>query len=203
VRIGDITTAIFLLSGLYAPLGMLGFQYREIRQGLIDMEQMVSLKTIAPDIVDSPTAQPLPPASGKGASIAFDDVSFRHDARSSGLLGVSFTAEPGQTVALVGPLGRGQDHRRAPGHAPAGPPGRAGADRRRRPARGTPGGAAPRVALVPQDVALFNDTLYANIGFARPTPRPRRCAPPPTPPSSGPSSTACRTAWPRGWASAA
>jgi ABC-type transport system involved in Fe-S cluster assembly fused permease/ATPase subunit len=47
LRIGDVTTAIFLLSGLYAPLGMLGFQYREIRQAFIDMEQMVSLATSA------------------------------------------------------------------------------------------------------------------------------------------------------------
>ena len=51
------------------------------------------------------------------------------------------------------------------------------------------------VALVPQDVALFNDSLYANIAFARPGRRRRtRCAPPPRPPSSARSSTACRTA---------
>lgn len=168
LRIGDITTAIFLLSGLYGPLGMLGFQYREIRQGLIDMEQMVALKAITPNILDAETPTPLPPASGQGASIAFEKVSFRHDARSSGLLGVSFEARPGQTIALVGPSGAGKttvvrlamrlldpqegrvlidgvDMRQAPQ-----------ADLRR------------AVALVPQDVALFNETLFANIGFARP-----------------------------------
>ncbi|MDZ4370317.1 MAG: ABC transporter transmembrane domain-containing protein, partial [Phenylobacterium sp.] len=57
LSIGDITMAVFLLSGLYAPLGMLGFQYREIRQGLIDMEQMVALKARTPDIVDAPEAR--------------------------------------------------------------------------------------------------------------------------------------------------
>ncbi|MFN9711417.1 MAG: ABC transporter transmembrane domain-containing protein, partial [Alphaproteobacteria bacterium] len=108
LRSGDITMAIFLLSGLYAPLGMLGFQYREIRQGLIDMEQMVALQAIAPNIRDVDAPTPLPPASGQGAAIAFEDVSFRHDARSSGLLGVSFEARPGQTVALVGPSGAGK-----------------------------------------------------------------------------------------------
>ncbi|WP_293903899.1 ABC transporter ATP-binding protein/permease [Phenylobacterium sp.] len=168
LRIGDITTAIFLLSGLYAPLGMLGFQYREIRQGLIDMEQMVMLKTIAPDITDAPTAQALPPASGKGARVAFEDVSFRHDARSSGLLGVSFEAKPGETVALVGPSGAGKTTavRLAmrlldpqEGHVLID-----GVDMRQ--ARQAELRGA--VALVPQDVALFNDTLYANIGFARP-----------------------------------
>ncbi len=168
LRIGDVTTAIFLLSGLYAPLGMLGFQYREIRQGLIDMEQMVSLKTIRPDIEDAPNAVALPPASGKGAEIAFDDVSFRHDARSSGLLGVSFKAEPGQTIALVGPSGAGKTTAVRLAMRLLDPQdGRVlidGVDLKDvRQAE-----LRRAVALVPQDVALFNDTLYANIGFARP-----------------------------------
>jgi ATP-binding cassette, subfamily B, heavy metal transporter len=168
LRIGDITTAIFLLSGLYAPLGMLGFQYREIRQGLIDMEQMVSLQGIRPDIVDTETAQALPPASGQGASIVFDQVSFRHDARSSGLLDVSFTAAPGQTVALVGPSGAGKTTAVRLAMRLIDPQeGRVlidGVDMREvRQAE-----LRRAVALVPQDVALFNDTLYANIGFARP-----------------------------------
>ncbi|MBL8771023.1 MAG: ABC transporter ATP-binding protein/permease [Phenylobacterium sp.] len=168
LQIGDITTAIFLLSGLYAPLGMLGFQYREIRQGLIDMEQMVSLREITPDIVDAPDAETLPPASGRGAAIAFEDVSFRHDARSSGLLGVSFAAEPGQTVALVGPSGAGKTTAVRLAMRLLDPQGGRvtidGVDMRRvRQAE-----LRRAVALVPQDVALFNDTLYANIGFARP-----------------------------------
>jgi ATP-binding cassette subfamily B protein len=167
-QIGEITTAIFLLSGLYAPLGMLGFQYREIRQGLIDMEQMVALKAISPDIVDAPDAQALPPASGQGASIAFEHVSFRHDARSSGLLDVSFQALPGQTVALVGPSGAGKTTAVRLAMRLIDPQdGRVlidGVDMRR--VRHEELRRA--VALVPQDVALFNDTLYANIGFARP-----------------------------------
>ncbi|WP_293451228.1 ABC transporter ATP-binding protein/permease [Phenylobacterium sp.] len=168
LKIGDITTAIFLLSGLYAPLGMLGFQYREIRQGLIDMEQMVSLKAIAPDITDAPDARALPPASGKGAALAFEDVSFRHDARSSGLLGVSFEARPGQTVALVGPSGAGKTTAVRLAMRLIDPQeGRVTLDgvdmRKLRQAE-----VRRAVALVPQDVALFNDTLYANIAFARP-----------------------------------
>jgi len=168
LQVGDITMAILLLSGLYAPLGMLGFQYREIRQGLIDMEQMVALQQIAPDIVDAETAKPLPPASGQGAALAFDHVSFRHDARSSGLLDVSFQARPGQTVALVGPSGAGKTTAVRLAMRLLDP----------QEGRVTLDGVDLRqvhqaelrraVALVPQDVALFNDTLYANIGFARP-----------------------------------
>ncbi|WP_397404660.1 ABCB family ABC transporter ATP-binding protein/permease [Phenylobacterium sp.] len=168
LRIGDITMAIFLLSGLYAPLGMLGFQYREIRQGLIDMEQMVALQAIAPNIRDVDAPTPLPPASGQGAAIAFEDVSFRHDARSSGLLGVSFKARPGQTVALVGPSGAGKTTLVRLAMRLLDPQeGRVlidGVDMR----NVAQAELRRAVALVPQDVALFNDTLFANIGFARP-----------------------------------
>jgi ATP-binding cassette subfamily B protein len=168
LRVGDITAAILLLSGLYAPLGMLGFQYREIRQGLIDMEQMVSLQTIQPEITDAPNARVLPPASEEGAAIAFEDVSFRHDARSSGLLGVSFEMRPGQTVALVGPSGAGKTTAVRLAMRLIDPQeGRItidGVDMRE--VRQTELRRA--IALVPQDVALFNDTLFANIAFARP-----------------------------------
>lgn len=168
LSIGDITMAVFLLSGLYAPLGMLGFQYREIRQGLIDMEQMVSLRQITPQIVDAPDARPLPPASGQGAALAFEHVSFRHDARSSGLLDVSFEARPGQTVALVGPSGAGKTTAVRLAMRLLDPQeGRVtldGVDMRQAPQAEI----RRAVGLVPQDVALFNDTLYANIAFARP-----------------------------------
>ena len=74
MRIGDVTMAILLLIGIYGPLNMLGFNYREIRQAFIDMEQMVELKARKPDIVDAPGAQDLPPATGRGAEIVFEDV---------------------------------------------------------------------------------------------------------------------------------
>ncbi|WP_334164050.1 ABCB family ABC transporter ATP-binding protein/permease [Phenylobacterium sp.] len=168
LQIGDVTMAILLLSSLYAPLGMLGFQYREIRQALIDMEQMVALKGRTPDIVDAPDARDLPPASGRGAALAFEGVTFRHDARSQGLLDVSFRAEPGQTVALVGPSGAGKTTAVRLAMRLLDPQeGRVtldGLDMR----RVRQASLRRAVALVPQDVALFNDTLQANIAFARP-----------------------------------
>ena len=168
LKIGDITTAIFLLSGLYAPLGMLGFQYREIRQAFIDMEQMVSLRDVEPEIVDAPDARDLPPASGQGASIAFDHVGFQHDARSVGLRDVSFEAPPGTTTALVGPSGAGKTTAVRLAMRLLDPrSGRVlidGLDMR----QVKQAALRQAVALVPQDVALFNDSLYANIAFARP-----------------------------------
>jgi ABC-type transport system involved in Fe-S cluster assembly fused permease/ATPase subunit len=169
LRIGDITMAIFLLRGLYQPLGMLGFNYREIRQAFIDMEQMVELRAVAPDIIDAPDAQSLPPASGKGAAIAFEGVGFQHDARSVGLKEVSFTAPPGTTTALVGPSGAGKTTAVRLAMRLIDPKaGRVtldGLDLRQIKQAELRGA----IALVPQDVALFNDSLYANIAFARPS----------------------------------
>ncbi|MDD3838436.1 MAG: ABC transporter ATP-binding protein/permease, partial [Phenylobacterium sp.] len=168
MEIGDITAAILLLTGIYQPLNMLGFNYREIRQAFIDMEQMVQLIGLQPEIVDAPDARDLPPATGRGAELVFDGVEFRHDARSTGLRDVSFTAAPGTTTALVGPSGAGKTTvvrlalRLIDPQA-----GRVlmdGMDLR----SVRQESLRHAVALVPQDVALFNDTLYANIAFARP-----------------------------------
>ena len=168
MTVGGLYTATALLRNLYAPLGMLGFQYREIRQAFIDMEQMIGLRDIAPDIVDAPDAQDLPPAGGKGAAVAFDHVGFQHDARSVGLRDVSFQTPPGTTTALVGPSGAGKTTAVRLAMRLLDPKeGRVlidGLDMREVKQSALRGA----VALVPQDVALFNDTLYANIAFARP-----------------------------------
>ncbi len=168
LKIGDITMAVLLLSGLYAPLGMLGFQYREIRQAIIDMEQMVSLLDVEPDIVDAPDAVDLPPSSGRGSSVTFDHVGFQHDARSVGLRDVSFNAAPGTTTAIVGPSGAGKTTAVRLAMRLLDPKsGRVmidGLDMR----QVKQAALRQAVALVPQDVALFNDSLYANIAFARP-----------------------------------
>ncbi|WP_374569982.1 ABC transporter ATP-binding protein/permease [Phenylobacterium sp.] len=168
MRIGDVTTAVLLLIGVYGPLNMLGFNYREIRQAFIDMEQMVTLTAEPPGIVDAPAARDLPPATGKGAEVVFDHVGFRHDARSTGLADVSFTAAPGSTVAIVGPSGAGKTTAVRLALRLIDPQeGQVtidGVDLR----KATQASLRRAVALVPQDVALFNDSLYANIAFARP-----------------------------------
>ncbi len=168
MRIGDITTAVLLLTGIFAPLSMLGFNYREIRQAFIDMEQMVALAAVKPEIVDSAKARDLPPASELGAEVVFENVGYQHDARSQGLRDVCFRIAPGTTTALVGPSGAGKTTavRLAlrlldPQSGRVMLDGLDLKDIRRQSLR-------QAIALVPQDVALFNDTLYANISFARP-----------------------------------
>ena len=166
---GDVTAAVLILVNLYGPLNILGFAYREIRQSFIDMEAMLDLRRAQPDVADAPDAIDLPPpADRRGGAVAFELVSFRHGARSEGLQNVAFTAQPGTTVAIVGPSGAGKTTLVRLALRMIDPQG----------GRVTLDGhdlkalkqASLRraVALVPQDVALFNDTLMANIAFARP-----------------------------------
>jgi len=166
---GDVTACVLILISLYQPLNVLGFAYREIRQSLIDMEAMLDLTRQAPEIADAQGAVDLPACThAGGAQVVFEDVSFRHTARSTGLEDIRFTVAPGRTTALVGPSGSGKSTvvklalRLLDPQA-----GRVlidGHDAR----SVTQASLRQAVALVPQDVALFNDTLAANIGFARP-----------------------------------
>ena len=166
---GDVTAAVLIMISLYAPLNILGFAYREIRQSFIDMEEMLKVTRQAPQVADAPAAQPLPrPGDARGASITFEHVGFRHDARANGLDDVSFFAAPGTTTALVGPSGAGKSTVVKLALRLIDPQeGRVLIDGHD--ARGvTQASLRTAVALVPQDVALFNDSIAANIAFARP-----------------------------------
>jgi ATP-binding cassette subfamily B protein len=159
-----------ILVNLYGPLNILGFAYREIRQSFIDMEAMLDLRRAKPDVADADDAIDLPPpADRRGGAVAFEGVSFRHGARSEGLQGVTFTAQPGTTVAIVGPSGAGKTTLVRLALRMIDPQaGRVTLDGHDLKAL-KQASLRQAVALVPQDVALFNDTLMANIAFARPS----------------------------------
>jgi ATP-binding cassette, subfamily B, heavy metal transporter len=102
---GDITAVILIMMNLYAPLNILGFAYREIKQTSIDMEKMFTLLDETPDVADKPGAALLRPSGGE---VAFEHVSFAHEGRDRGLDDVSFAAPAGKTTAIVGPSGAGK-----------------------------------------------------------------------------------------------
>lgn len=166
---GDVTAAVLIMISLYAPLNILGFAYREIRQSFIDMEEMLKVTRQAPQVADAPDAVALPrPTGGCGAEVVFEHVGFRHDARAAGLDDVSFVTPAGTTTALVGPSGAGKSTIVKLALRLLDPQeGRVLIDGRD--ARSvTQASLRAAVALVPQDVALFNDSIRANIAFARP-----------------------------------
>jgi ATP-binding cassette subfamily B protein len=162
---GDITAVILIMTNLYAPLNILGFAYREIKQTSIDMEKMFALLDEAPDVADAPNAAMLRPALGE---VVFDSVSFAHEGRDAGLDAISFTAPAGRTTAIVGPSGAGKStilkllfrfYDPLSGRVLID-----GQDLR----AVTQGSLRSALGLVPQDVVLFNDTIRYNIGYGKP-----------------------------------
>src|SRR6059058_149937 len=74
---GDVVWINGLLMQLFRPLDMLGWVYRSIRQGLIDMEAMFGLLDTPAEVVDKPDAPPLQVARG---NVRFEDLHFGYDA---------------------------------------------------------------------------------------------------------------------------
>ncbi|CAF0760216.1 unnamed protein product [Adineta steineri] len=106
----ELTVGDYVLFGayviqLYGPLNFFGTYYRLIQQAFVDMENMLDLLDIKPDVQDSPFAKDLVINNGM---IEFDNVCFHYQNERQILKNVSFSILPGQTLAIVGPSGAGK-----------------------------------------------------------------------------------------------
>lgn len=166
MTIGDFVMVNTYLMQLYQPLNIFGWVYREIKQGLVDMESMFSLVHVTTEIADRPDA---PPLDLRGGSISFDDVVFGYDQRRRVLKGVSFDVEPGKTVAVVGPTGAGKSTISRLlfrfYDVDGGTVRIDGQDVREM----TQDSLRAAIGIVPQDTVLFNDTIFYNIAYGRPS----------------------------------
>ena len=170
IRNGDMTVGDFVVVNTYLlqvaiPLNILGTVYREIRQSMVDMENLFALVDEKTDVADAPDAKILRP---QGGVIEFQDVSFSYEANRNILQDINLAVDAGTTTAIVGPTGSGkstisrlllrfydpqagrilidgQDLRELTQHS-----------------------LREAIGVVPQDTVLFNDTIYYNIAYGNP-----------------------------------
>jgi ABC-type transport system involved in Fe-S cluster assembly fused permease/ATPase subunit len=165
MTVGDVVLVNTFLLQLYQPLNFLGVVYRQVRQSLTDLENLMALLDLEPEVKDRPGARPL---ALNAAEVRFDGVSVGYDPRRPVLQDVDFIVPAGHTLALVGRSGAGkstvvrllfrfydvdegailidgQDLRDL-----------------------TQESLRAAIGLVPQDTVLFNDTIRANIAYGRP-----------------------------------
>ena len=99
-------TAVFtMLLNLYRPLNILGWAWREIKQGAVDLEKLYGLMGMVPEVADKPDAADLGRAAGH---VQFEDVSFAHEGRTVGVEGIDMDIPAGGSVAFVGTSGAGK-----------------------------------------------------------------------------------------------
>jgi ATP-binding cassette subfamily B protein len=165
LTVGDVVLVNAFLLQLYQPLNALGMVYRQIKQALTDLESLIGLLELEPEIRDRADARPL---ALRGGEVRFEQVSFGYDPRRPVLERLSFAIPAGQTLAVVGSSGAGkstlvrllfrfydvdeggilidgQDLREV-----------------------TQDSLRAAIGLVPQDTVLLNDTIRANIAYGRP-----------------------------------
>ncbi len=163
--VGDVVLLNMYLIQLYVPLSNLGFSYREMKMALTHIEQVEELLEEPLTVVDHEGAQPL---TAGGGMVRFEGVSFNYPSREDVLKFISFTIPAKNKVAIVGQSGSGKSTLTRL------------LLRFYEPTRGritidgqdiqsvTQESLRAAIGVVPQDIVLFNTSIFDNIAFARP-----------------------------------
>ncbi|KAI8916581.1 hypothetical protein DFJ77DRAFT_460401 [Powellomyces hirtus] len=165
MTVGDFVLYLSYITQLYGPLNWFGNHYRVIQKNFVDMEKMLDLFKEPIEVKDPTEPTPLDVKAGE---VVFDNVSFAYDLRRPVLENISFKAEAGSTIALVGPSGSGKStvlrllfrfYDVQEGSIRID-----GVDIRDLKQKDL----RHMIGVVPQDTVLFNDTIKYNVMYGRP-----------------------------------
>ena len=187
LRVGTVVALAAYLNRLYGPLTALSNVRVDVMTALVSFDRVFEVLDLEPAIADAPDAVELPARLEGQATIEFDHVDFRYPTAADVslaslesvevlesapdqqvLFDVSFRAEPGELVALVGPSGAGKTtisqlvtrmYDTTAGSVRVG-----GVDVR----KATLASLRRAVGVVTQDAHMFHDTIRANLMYARP-----------------------------------
>lgn len=106
LELGQYQKFSLYLVYIFLPLGQLGFIISLMSQAAASADRIFEILDAKSDVEDAPNARKLNQIKGR---VVFDNVAFRYFNSSDNVLkNVSFTAEPGQTIALLGSTGSGK-----------------------------------------------------------------------------------------------
>jgi ATP-binding cassette subfamily B protein len=163
--VGQFIMVNAIMLQLFIPLNFMGMVYREIKQGMTDIERMMDVLEQKPEVPDRPGAKPLVVTGG---TVRFENVRFHYEPARTILDGLTFEVPAGKMVAIVGPSGAGKStisrilmrfYDVADGRVTID-----GQDIR----DVTQDSLRAAYGVVPQDTVLFNDTILYNIRYGRP-----------------------------------
>jgi ATP-binding cassette subfamily B protein len=164
MSVGDLVLINAYVLQVCLPLNALGFVYRESRDAWVNAERLFALLDEAPEMPHAPQ----PPLRAGAGEVVFEHVKFEYEPGRPVLNDVSLRIDPGTTLAVVGRSGSGKStlaRLLLRLYDPSG--GRIlidGQDIRARDASSV----RRAIGVVPQDTALFNDSIGSNIAYARP-----------------------------------